>query len=447
MAVFLRMRPILALDLGTTAIKAVLSDERGDLVARVERRVSSSGGATFDAEAAIAAAASAVRAVAGACGGRPAAVALSAAMHTLVPIDACGRPLAPARTWADARGAAVARELRAGGRWRGLQERTGTPVDASSPMCALAAIRRQERGLFARAAAFVSLKELLLRRWFDADVVDASLASATGLWDARAQAWDREALSVAGIGPERLSRVVPTTTILGEWRAGVAADLGLASSVPLCVGASDGALANLGSGADDPRTIAATLGTSGAARRTVAAEARWPDASSGLFRYVIDATRHVEGGAVNDAGSALAWAAGVLWPEVESRDRVATLLRAARRSEPGARGVTFDARVRGERFPGYDADARGGFVGLSASTRREDLARAVVEGMVAGVARVVTALARRGPIDVLVLGGGVARDELVRDVLGTTTGRRVEVPRSIEVSALGAARLARAVLQ
>src|SRR5690606_28800947 len=106
----------------------------------------------------------------------PLCLALCSAMHSLVLVDRDGRPLTAIRTWADERGDAAADRLRASGAWRRLQEATGTPVHASSPLCKIATLREREPQLFDRAALFLSQKELLLRRFCETDVVDESVA-------------------------------------------------------------------------------------------------------------------------------------------------------------------------------------------------------------------------------------------------------------------------------
>jgi gluconokinase len=431
--------PILALDLGTSSVKALAVDPDGRVAARAERPLVTlrpqPGRAEQDAEAALSAAAEAVAEVLASDRRRPAALALSCAMHGVIPLGADGAVLGPLRTWADARGAGIARRWRADGSWRALQERTGTPVHASSPLCKIAAIAAEEPELFAAARRFVSLKELLLLRWCGAAVVDLSLATATGLCALRTGAWDEEALALAGIDAGRLSTIQPT-------RHRLTAVAGPARGLPVVVGASDGCLANLGVGAVVEGLVAVTLGTSGAARAVV--DAPGIAADSGLFCYALDAGEWVVGGAVDDMGNALQWAADHLFAEVEAGARVVALLASAAAAPPGARGARFVPRLGGSRFPDYDSRPRGGFVDLSIAHGRDDLARAVVEGLIDGLGGVVDALRTVGlRVDEVRAGGGLLRSKLVAGLLEQRVAAPLRVAEVVDASALGAALLAR----
>ena len=442
---------VLALDLGTSSAKAVLVGRDGSVLARAEEAIetisAAPGIAEQDADRALDAARRAVVAVAPACGGRPRALALACAMHGVLPIDRDDRALSPLRTWADARGDEVARELRASDAWRTLQERTGTPVHASSPLCKLAAWRREDRALFARAAAFVSLKELLLRRLCDASVVDVSLASATGLMDLRSGDWDESALAIAGVTRDRLSRIVGTRQLITSWRTNAAESFGLDPRTPIVIGASDGCLANLGLDAIRPGVAAASLGTSAALR--VAIDRPGMPADSGLFCYALDDGLWIAGGATNAAGNLLEWLPDRCYSEHPRSRRIDALLADAGRSPDGARGVRCSAAFAGTRFPDYDARPRGAFSGLSFAHDRADLARAALEAISGGIASIATALRAQGIACARVrIGGGLARSPLVREILAGQLGALLEPlgEDARDATALGAARLAFAAL-
>src|SRR5690606_7971972 len=213
-----------------------------------------------------------------------------------------------------------------------------------------ATLREREPQLFDRAALFLSQKELLLRRFCETDVVDESVASASGLYDLGSRDWSRAALEFCGIGAERLARVVPTVHVLDSWRPEAARRLGLPADLPLVVGATDGVLANVGVGADRPGVAAVTMGTSSAAR--VVVDRPGVRAESGLFCYALRDGRGVVGGASNNAGNVLDWLGRIFWPEVpDTSERIRTVLAAAEAGAalPGCR-VAFDPRLSGERF-------------------------------------------------------------------------------------------------
>ena len=442
---------ILALDLGTSSCKAALVGQDGAVLAAASQPVAMTddapGHAEQDPEQILAAAERAVRDVLQGASAAPAAACVGAAMHSLLALDRHGAPCTPLYTWADARGGDEAARLQASGQAAELHAHTGTPVHASSPLCKLLWLRRCRTDLFARAATFVSMKELLLRRWLeDAAVVDESMASASGLYDLRRRTWHEPALRLLGIGPERLSRLVPTTTVLRTWRADVAARLGLPRDLPLVVGASDGALGNAGAGALAAGLAAVNMGSSAAARVVVDAPGVRP--ASGLFCYVLLPDRWVVGGAVNNGGLVLSWLGRTFFPDAVGGDGERRVLEDAGRSPAGSRGVRFQPYLTAERFPVDDSRGRAGWSNVHDGHRREDLLRAALEAVVLGLCGVVEALQREvGPLRELRGGGGMLRSALVAQMLADASGLPLGIPASVEVSALGAAWLARRALQ
>ena len=92
------------------------------------------------------------------------------------------------------------------------------------------------------------------------------MASGTGLMDIHTLRWDDQALALAGVRVDQLPRLVPTTHLLPALSVEQAGRLGLPPGTPVVVGAGDGPLANLGSGAVRPGVASCTIGTSGALR-------------------------------------------------------------------------------------------------------------------------------------------------------------------------------------
>ena len=121
-----------------------------------------------------------------------------------------------------------------------------------SPLTKLMWLRHDEPELFESTAKFISIKEYLFFRLFGQYVVNHSIASCTGLLNLEQLDWDAEALEVAGITPNHLSKLVPTTHILEGMNHESAEKMALSPSTPFVIGASDGVLSNLGVNAIEP---------------------------------------------------------------------------------------------------------------------------------------------------------------------------------------------------
>ena len=447
------MDVLVGLDVGTTASKAVTAG--ADAVVRDVASVGypllvpSPGRAELDAARLTSAAVEALTAVARAArdrGDRVVAVSLSAAMHGLVPMDASGEPLGPLVTWADNRASAQAAALRADGRAKGLHARTGTPVHPMSPLVKLAWWSAQDPDLTRTTPRWGGVKELLVAVLCGrSDVVDLSSASASGCYDLTAGRWDAEALEVAGVREEQLAEPVPTTHVLEGLSAAVAAATGLPAGLPVVIGASDGVLANLGTGAVRSNVAAVSLGTSGALR--VVLPRPVVDPAGRLFCYALTDDHWVVGGAVNNGGSVVRWSSLALAgpldgapPEGEQADELdARLLAEAEQVAVGSDGLLCLPYLLGERAPWWREGMRGAYLGLRREHRRPHLVRAAVEGVCQQLALVRDAFSSLDLAvdEVRATGGAVASPLWVRTLSGTLD-LPVRVADSPEGTALGA---------
>src|SRR4051794_31264818 len=434
---------VLGVDIGTTATKVVAFDADG------REHASASAGypldqphpgyAVQDPEAIRGAVVAAVAEAARAAGGRAAVkgMCFSAAMHTLLALDGDGRPLTPSITWGDTRAAAQAERLRAAPGGLELHRRTGTPLHPMSPLAKLVWFREEDPEVFEAARRWAGIKEYVVAGLTGEWLVDHSIASATGLLELATLDGAREALELAGIGPDRLSALVPTTHVLGQLTADAARDLGLPPDCPVVVGASDGTLANLGVGAVRPGVAACSIGTSGALR--VMGEAPAVDPQGSVFCYALTPGRWTVGGAINNGGVVLEWAHDALAPDVKDAP---ALLELAATAPPGSAGLLLLPYLLGERAPHWSTDLRGAYVGLTREHHREHLVRAAIEGVCLQLALVLDSMRAAGvEVREMRATGGFARSDLWRQMLSDVLEMDVGYPEAPEASSFGAALL------
>lgn len=371
-------------------------------------------------------------------------LSLSAAMHSLIVLNEANQPITKSITWADNRGAKWARQLKGTDQGQSLYRRTGTPIHPMSPLIKLIWLRHECPDCFNQAAHFISIKEYVLYQLFGQYVVDHSIASAMGLLNLEALDWDAEALSLAGVTPEQLSKLVPTTHILRGMQENWASAMGLSPDIPVVLGASDGVLANLGVGAIAPGVVAVTVGTSGAIRAVV--DRPKTDPNGVLFCYALTQNHWVIGGAINNGGIALRWVrdqladAAIDTAKLLDQDPYDMLTTIAQTIRPGADGLIFHPYLAGERSPLWDANAKASFIGLGMHHNKAHMIRAVLEGVVYNLYLVLQTLEETiGQAKSIRAAGGFARSELWRQMLADIFDRDVMVPESYESSCLGAA--------
>ncbi|MGB8194722.1 MAG: gluconokinase [Chitinophagaceae bacterium] len=367
------------------------------------------------------------------------AVCLSAAMHSLIAMDNAGNPLTNAYTWADTRSNKQALQLRSLPDAYTLYAATGTPIHPMSPLCKICWLREELPQIFISAGKFISIKEYIVFKLFGRYIIDHSMASATGMFDIHSLQWHAGAIEAAGIDIAQLSTPVPVTHAETELKEEYKKLLGLTSSVPFIMGASDGCLANLGTGAIGCGQAALTIGTSGAVR-VVVNEAK-PDADQRLFNYILTDSLYVTGGAVSNGGSALKWfAENFLQHGMSSADDIEWMLQLAMEVPVGSGGLIFLPYLSGERAPSWDATARGAFIGLQTSHGRAHLARAVVEGISFALYQVMEAMEEtNGDIEMVYASGAFAGSDTWVQLMSDLLNKNIIVSATSDASAIGAA--------
>lgn len=438
-------------DIGTTSTKAVLFKENGEVVAQetigYPLHTPSPSVAEQDPDEIYRAVVQAIAGAVRAAKAKPDQILLvsfSSAMHSLIGVDETGNPLTACITWADNRSAAWTKKLKSELNGHEIYLRTGTPIHPMSPLAKLLWLRHDRTELFDRCHKFVSIKEYVFFRLFGDYVVDHSIASATGLFNLEKLDWDEEALTLAGVTPERLSKPVPTTHVVSGLQPAVASELGLGVETPFVVGASDGVLSNLGVGAIRPGVVAATIGTSGAIRTVV--DRPVTDPKGRFFCYALAPELWVIGGPVNNGGMLFRWVRDEFAAsEVETAKRLGidpydVLTRIAEQVRPGSEGLLFHPYLTGERAPLWNPDARGSFFGLTMNHKKEHMIRSVLEGVIFNLYTVMLAMEEQiGRPQKIHATGGFARSPLWRQMMADIFDQEVMVPESFESSCLGAA--------
>lgn len=363
-------------------------------------------------------------------------VSFSSANHSLILMDEEHRALTPVITWADLRSAGQAGELNASGKGLGAYLRSGTPIHPMSPLLKLIWMRENRPDLMAQARFVIGIKEYLLHKLFGRYVTDYSMASATGLFNVETLDWDKANMELAGVTPEQLPELMPSTGRIIGLKQAYAERMGLSCDTPFVLGAQDGVMANLGIGAIAPGIAAVTIGTSSAVRTAVKGALLEPEGR--LFCYALADDHWIIGGASNNGAIVAQWTAERLFPG----KRMEEVIPLAAEVPPGANGLFFLPLLSGERAPFWDGNAKGVMFGLTLAHTEKHMLRAALEGVMYQIAAIVALMNECGnEIKEIRASGGFARSQLWSQMLADILGVRVTVPESVESSGLGAAQL------
>ncbi len=436
---------VLALDIGTSAVRAFLFDRWGRAVEGVgarhpcEIRTTTQGASEGNPDLLLDLTFRCIdevmvqsqpldREVAG--------VAACTFVGNILGIDERGRAITPLFTYADTRAEGEVAGLRAELDEEAVHDRTGCHFHSAYLPAFFRWFARAKPELFRQVARWVTLGEYLELKLFGETSVSYSVASWSGLLDRRRLVWDQSLLAVLPVRAARLSSLTdPHVPRLGL-RPEFASRWPTLSRVPWFPAVGDGAAANIGSGCVSPDRMALTMGTTTALRAVI--EHPVDHIPPGLWCYRVDGRRSLPGGALSEGGSVFAWMRENLKLGDPAQVEAALAVMA-----PDGHGLTVLPFFAGERSPGLRGDARATLHGLSLATRPIDIVRAGLEAVAYRVALIYTLLRPLLPKDPeIVAGGGAMLSssawlQIIADVLG----RPIAVSEVEEVSARGVALL------
>ena len=371
-------------------------------------------------------------------------ICFSAVMHSLMPVDASGKPLARMLIWADSRSQLYTEKLRTEQDVNAIYQKTGCPMHPMYPLSKILWFKHEQPAIFARTAKLIGIKEYILNRLTGKYVIDKSLASATAIYNIHKQEWDADLLDILGISESLLPEVKPTTHIEYGLKPEMAEALGLATDIPLVLGASDGVLSTLGSGTVNPGQVTAMIGTSGAVR--VVTDKPRSDEKKRTWCYNLTEDKWVLGGALSNGGIAFRWARDK-FANTEQRvaeklglDTYEILSRYAEQKPPGSDGLIMLPFFSGERAPYYNANARGVLFGLNLNHGKRHLVRATLEGIIYRMYSILKSLEEvSGNVTEIRASGSFTRSSLWVQIMADVFGQVINVPGEPEGSAFGAA--------
>ncbi|HJP93357.1 MAG TPA: gluconokinase [Pyrinomonadaceae bacterium] len=363
-------------------------------------------------------------------------IAISAFWHSLLGIDAEGRPSTQLLTWADTRAAQVANNLRGQFDEQEIHSRTGCRFHPSYWPAKLQWLKSHQSESFSNTRCWLGLAEYLCLRLFGETAISVSMASATGLFNQRSCDWDWDFVDALSVSPDTLPQVKErldaklSDVFAFRWPA--LAEARLVTIV------GDGAANNIGAGCSTKDKIALMVGTSGAMRVAFKGEPPSTLAAS-LWSYRVACDRVVVGGALSDGGGLFQW----LTQTLNVNDDPVALQNELAALEPDSHGLTVLPFWSGERSTGWLADASGGIFGLRQQTKSVEIVRAVLESIAYRFALLARDLNSIAPEAAIVASGNALRSSpLWVQILADVLGRPLLFGGAAEASIRGAALLA-----
>ncbi|MBC7827788.1 MAG: gluconokinase [Chitinophagaceae bacterium] len=433
------MNYFLGVDIGTTSVKAIAFNERGDLIFRhatgYDMQHPAKNYSEQNAEEIFEAVVLSMNRVMDELHPmKPGLVSFSAMMHSVIAVNEKGNPITNCIIWADNRAAAIAKQIRETAEGEQFYHATGVPIHAMSPFCKLLWLREHEPEIFHSAYKFIGIKEYIFFKLFGRYIVDTAIASATGLLNIHSLDWDTPILDALELAETKLSQLVPVEYLLYyNDESNSQYFLNLPAGTPFVVGSSDGALANLGTGSVSDDSMSVTIGTSAAVR--ILSDRAITDKDMSIFCYHANGDQYIIGGASNNGAVVMQWLKESLLQTTESYEQLFDLAATVSIANDD---LFFVPYILGERAPVWNSEAKGVFCGLTINHTKAHLVRAVIEGITYNLFSIGKLIMKTGTVKQIYAAGGFAESPLWLQLLADIFNCRVLVTGSLESSALGA---------
>ena len=436
---------LLALDIGTSGIRAALFDERGKelsgLGLSTQRNTAAfSDLGVLDADTLVNQVFETIDdllAVAVGNASQIRFIAISCFWHSLIGVDSNFQPTTPLLGWADTRAAQSAIFLRSSFDEQEFHGRTGCRFHASYWPAKLHWLWDKQRDICERTTGWLGFSEYLCQKLFDSASISVSMASATGLMDQRTCDWDWKFIEALKVSPQSIPNIAGDDHH-PQLRAEFADRWPALSESRLMTVVGDGAANNFGSGCCTKDRFALMVGTSGAMR--VVYEGSPPThLPLELWSYRVDRSRVVVGGALSDGGGLYRWLTDLMCigeDPVELENRLAAL-------GPDTHGLTILPFWSGERSTGWSGSARGAILGLTQQTKPFEIVRAALEAIAYRFALIAKALEGvAGNATIVATGNALSSSRVWSQIIADVLGKPLVLCDTREASTRGAALLA-----
>jgi sugar (pentulose or hexulose) kinase len=344
----------------------------------------------------------------------------------------------------DQRAVEEAAEMRARQDAEFIRQTTGWPLMSALPLQHIRWLKRNRPAEFKATRHFLFVNDFIGRRLTGQLCMNPSDASITQLMNLATGDWDERLLATAGIERDQLSPIRPSGFVIGRLNREASAVSGLPEGTLVVNGAHDQYCAAVGTGVTRPGDVLLSCGTAWVILAV-------PDDLETGLRSGLALSRHaVEGrfGAIRSlgaVGTSLEWLADNIWGGSQTGEGRDAIYRAideeVARSRPGAGELQFFPLAGGHRAdygPG-----RGGFLGLTITHGRGDLGRAVMEGTVFELRKVLEEIRASGvEVAELKMVGGAAKSAAWPQIIADITGIPVTLLPIRDAAAWGAAVLA-----
>lgn len=430
----------IGIDLGTSAVKLLLMDEKGQIHKIVSKEYPlyfpHSGWSEQNPEDWYEQTIDGMQELLEECDRtKVAGISFGGQMHGLVVLDGEDQVIRPAILWNDGRTVKETDYLNETIGKKNLSRYTANIAFAGFTAPKLLWMKENEPELFAKIKKIMLPKDYLAYRLSGVHSTDYSDASGMLLLDVKNRYWSREMMDISGISRDQLPDLYESYEAVGTLKPELAEALGLSAEVKIAAGAGDNAAAAVGTGTVGDNRCNISLGTSGTI--FISSENFGVDAHNALHSFAhADGHYHLMGCMLSAASCNKWWMDEILSTKDYQKEQEGI-------KKLGENKVYFLPYLMGERSPHNDPDARGTFIGMTMDTTRSDMTQAVLEGVAFALRDSFEVARSLGlKIERTKICGGGAKSALWKKIIANVLNVKVDVLENEEGPAYGGAILA-----
>ncbi len=310
-------------------------------------------------------------------------ICVSSQAPAVLPVDCDGLPLRNALIWMDRRSEAQCGYLRKHVTQEKIASITGNRVDPYFALSKLLWFKEKEPGAYGKAYKILQVNGYINFRLTGRFTCDKVHASLMGLYDVNRLSWSEELCTLLDLKPELLPQVFEATDIIGTVSREASLAMGLPEGIPVVAGNVDASSSALEAGVAGTGEAVEMTGTS-----TVLMLGcdQWHSSINLVSMFHPIKGHSLLIGPISSTGASLKWYRDQLGSDEKRRaaelnmDPYKYMDLQAAGAAPGSGGLVFLPYMAGERAPIWDSRARGVFFGLTHSTTRSQMIRAILEG-------------------------------------------------------------------
>lgn len=430
----------IGVDLGTSAVKLLLMNEKGDIKKIVSKEYPISfphpGWSEQNPEDWFEKSMEGIKELTAECDKTQiAGISFGGQMHGLVVIDEEDQVIRPAILWNDGRTEKETDYLNEVIGKEKLSTYTANIAFAGFTAPKILWMKENEPENFAKICKIMLPKDYLAYRLSGQFCTDVSDASGMLLMDVKHKCWSKEMLEICGIKETQLPKLYESYEVVGTLRKEIAEKLMMPGSVKIIAGAGDNAAAAVGTGTVGDGMCNISLGTSGTI--FISSNTFGVDEHNALHSFAhADGHYHLMGCMLSAAACNKWWSEEILKTKDYQKEQEGI-------TKLGENSVFYLPYLMGERSPHNDPNARAMFIGMSMDTTREEMTQAVLEGVAFGLRDSLEVARSLGiKIERTKICGGGAKSSLWKKIIANVMNLKVDVLENEEGPAMGGAILA-----